>query len=46
MMIVVSISLPLLLIVFIAQSTIAIRINKRYISNSNLNIEHIKDNHE
>ena len=45
-----SLGWPLVLIVlglvFIALSTIAIRINKRYISNSNLNVEHIKDNHE
>ena len=45
-----SLGWPLVLIVlglvFIALSTIAIRINKRYISSSNLNFEHIKDNNE
>jgi len=45
-MIVVSIASQLLVKLFIALSTIAIRINKRYISTANLDITDLKDTHE
>ena len=45
-MIVVSIASLLRVIQIIALSTIAIRINKRYISTANVDITDLKDTHE
>jgi len=45
LMIEISVELPLLRVIFFAPVTIAIRINKRYISNSTPNIKCFKDTH-